>query len=116
MKKTVSVVMTMILLSSNMAFAQQPATTVPTETPVVVVQSGTSEGVIELKLDLLQQTLIEFKKEFHDEALLANEERLQSRAFRAAVESEWKKFGLFFSKFVLPAVGGVLAGIQLGRK
>lgn len=41
-------------------------------------------------------------------------ERAKAEAFRQAVGREWAKFGLFLTKYVLPVVGGLLVGRQIG--
>ncbi len=70
---------------------------------------------IESALNLLQQTLNEFRQEFHNESLLQNEERLAQREFRQAVKSEYAKFGMFVAKYIAPAIGALLLGRQLAQ-
>ena len=62
---------------------------------------------------LLQQTLNQFRQEFHEETVRAEAERVKAEAFRQAVGNEYKKFGIFVAKYVLPLVGGVLGGKYL---
>jgi hypothetical protein len=64
---------------------------------------------------LLQQTLNEFRQEFHNEALLQHQERVEAREFRENVKSEWKKFGAFVAKYILPSVGALLLGAELAK-
>ena len=62
---------------------------------------------------LLQQTLNTLRAEFNEEAIRAEQERVKAQAFRDAVGNEYKKFGIFVAKYVLPIVGGLIGGKML---
>lgn len=65
-------------------------------------------------LTLLQQTLNEFRQEFHEEVIRAEEERAAQRAFRTEVGIQWGKVTKFVAKYGTIIAGAVLGGRLLG--
>ena len=62
-------------------------------------------------LTLLQQTINEFRQEYHEETVKAEAERIAARAFRTEVGVQWGNIGKFVAKY-----GSIIAGAVLGGK
>lgn len=77
-------------------------------------------GTILTRLGHIEQAVADIRQQNLDlsTTLIMHEnreanEREAAEAFRQAVGSEYKKFGIFVAKYVLPLVGGILGGKYL---
>lgn len=62
------------------------------------------------QLDRIESKIDAHESVMAAERAKAQEEREKQEAFREGVRSEYRKFGLFVVKYILPVIGGIFAG------
>jgi hypothetical protein len=97
-----------ILPDSSDEPAPGPAPT-PNPTPEPVT------GEIVQRLTIIEQVVAEIRQQNLLHETEEAKEREKAEAFRQAVGHEWQKFGMFVTKYVLPVVGALLLGREIGQ-